>query len=243
MKHIYSIVDNLIKMYPMGAHKHLAKLCSVRDNLEVNIKSYKELKERLGNDSIEVQTVKQTLSVLEEKIIYYSRQLLLINSIELNDSKKASIYWLLRLVLNTLDHSSSCGHLFCFIPDYYIETLISLCSSIRFNFTIPLDDNSMPSKGEFESLLQHFSSFIASHFSDQRISIAEIKDNLSQQIASLVSNPQTLNALESISFDNRIKLVKSLCKPYENRAWAQSNWTMVCINFDINLFYFFVYYL
>ena len=231
MKDIYKIIDNLIKVYPLGAHKHLAKICSIGDHLHEYIKSYKELKERVESQSIKPneETLQQTLSILEEKIIWYSRQLIIINSIELNQTKRQSIYWLMRLILNTLDHSSSCGYLFSFIPDYFIEALNSMFSSIRFHFAIPSKVDSISLHSEYESLLQHFSSFIASHFCDQRITIAEIKDNLSQALASLVSNPETLRALESISFEKRIILVKSLCKPYENRAWAQNNWTMVCI--------------
>ena len=139
MKDIYRIVDNLIKVYPMGAHKHLAKICSVGDHFNEYVKTYKELKQRLETESIKSneETLRQTLSVLEEKIVSYCRQLILINSIDLNRTKRESIYWLFRLVLNTLDHSSSCGQVFSFIPDYFIETLISLFSSIRFYFTIP----------------------------------------------------------------------------------------------------------
>jgi Kip1 ubiquitination-promoting complex protein 1 len=136
----------------------------------------------------------------------------------------------MKLLLNTLEHASSCGHLFSFVPDYFIESIISLSSAIRFYFTLPSDECSDTSKQEYEQLLIQFASFIATHFCDERVAIAEIKDNLSQALASLVSNPETLMALESIPVNKSKKMVRSLCQPYENRAWAQSNWTMVCIN-------------
>lgn len=219
----------------MGAHKHLAKLCAIRENLDEYLKSYKELKDRFRSEPMPEEVVQQTISVLETKIVSYSRQLIIINSSELNEPKKANMFWLMKLLLNTLEHASSCGHLFSFIPDYFLETAISLFSAIRFYFTIPSKECSETSKQEYESLLQQFASFIGSHFCDERVTIAEIKDSLSQALASLVSNPETLTALESIAVDKRLKLIESLCQPYENRAWAQSNWTMVCI---ISFIYF-----
>jgi Kip1 ubiquitination-promoting complex protein 1 len=226
MKHIYTLLDNVIKLYTLGAHKHLAKLCAIREHLEEFTESYRELKERYKTGSIDEEVAEETFSVLESKIMSYSRQLILINSNELNESKKANIFWLMKLLLNTLEHASSCGHLFSFIPDYFLETLISLCSAIRFSFNVSSDGTT---KQEYESLIKQFASFIASHFNDERVTIAELKDNLSQALASFVSNPETLSALESISVDKRMQMVRSLCQPYENRAWAQSNWTMVCI--------------
>ena len=226
MKDMYVLIDSLVKMFAIGANKHLTKLCSVSDQLEEYIKAYKDIKGRFSSEPRNEANISHTLNVLEERIIALGRQLVLINSIELNRSKKESIYWLFTLVLNTLQHSSSCGHLFPFVPDYFIETLISLFSSIRFYFITPSSSSDL-SKQEYESLLGQYSSFIASHFCDPRITIADIKDNLSQALASLVSNRETLRALESISFEQRIKLVTCLCKPYENRAWAQTNWTLV----------------
>lgn len=225
MKDIYILVDSLVKLFPIGAHKHLTKLSSIGDQLDEYIKTYNQLTERFASEAKRESTVSRTLRVMEEKIVGLGRQLVVINSIELNGSKRQSISWLLALVLNTLRHSSSCDRLFSFIPDYFVEALISLFSLMRFH--LPPTDADQRQKQDYPSLLGQFSSFVASHFCDQRITIPEIKDNLSQALASLVSSQETLKALESISFEERIKLVQSLCRPYENRAWAQTNWTLV----------------
>ncbi|GFR15082.1 e3 ubiquitin-protein ligase RNF123 [Trichonephila clavata] len=62
---------------------------------------------------------------------------------------------------------------------------------------------------------------------DERVVNAELKDSLVQALASYVCYPATLQALESMDPDSRLIMTKALLQPYENRAWAQSNWILI----------------
>lgn len=60
----------------------------------------------------------------------------------LTPDKRASLVWLLRVVLNTLERASQHGDLFAFVPEFYVETMVELCVAIRsyFSPTLPLQE-------------------------------------------------------------------------------------------------------
>lgn len=69
--------------------------------------------------------------------------------------------------------------------------------------------------------------FIAVHFADPRIVIAETKDTLTQALSMFICNRTMLTALEAMPHDSQAIMVRAILRPYENRAWAQSNWMLV----------------
>jgi len=69
--------------------------------------------------------------------------------------------------------------------------------------------------------------FVSTHFADSRIVIAETKDTLTQALSSFICNRTMLTALEEMSSDSQKTMVRAILRPYENRAWAQSNWMLV----------------
>ncbi|XP_015793426.1 E3 ubiquitin-protein ligase RNF123 [Tetranychus urticae] len=238
LKHVYAIIDGLVRLYPTGAHKQLSKYCAIREHLLELADALEELK-KMENVSDESQTIIQnTTKVLEKEFLIRARQMALINSTVLTASKRADIYWLLKLLLNTLDHASSCSYLFSFIPDYHIESCLNLSYAMRFYFgsTISAKYKGSPTysglfnpehEKEYHELLQQLCIFIASHFGDERIVNADLRESIAQALASLVSNPETLRILENIPQSSRTKMIKSLTAPYENRAWGQSNWILL----------------
>lgn len=56
---------------------------------------------------------------------------------------------------------------------------------------------------------------------------SDLKDSLAQALASLIASPETLHALEGVAVESRVKMIKCLIQPYENRAWAHSNWILL----------------
>ncbi|XP_053210513.1 E3 ubiquitin-protein ligase RNF123-like isoform X2 [Panonychus citri] len=238
LKHVYVIIDGLVRLYPTGAHKQLSKYCAIREHLLELADSIDELKkmENAGEENKEV--IQNTIQVLEKEFLTRARQMALINSTVLTSSKRADIYWLLKLLLNTLDHASSCSYLFSFIPDYHIESCLNLSYAIRFYFGSTISSKYKGSstfsglfnpeqEKEYHELLQQLCVFIASHFGDERIVNADLRESIVQALASLVSNQETLRILESIPQSSRLKMIKSLTAPYENRAWGQSNWILL----------------
>lgn len=74
--------------------------------------------------------------------------------------------------------------------------------------------------------------FVATHFADTRIIIAETKDILTQALSSFICNRTMLTALEEMPEASQVTMVKAILRPYENRAWAQSNWMLVCFEYN-----------
>ncbi|XP_074594446.1 kip1 ubiquitination-promoting complex subunit 1 [Brevipalpus obovatus] len=245
MKHVYILINGLICLYTYGAHKQLGKYCAVRENLFELADALEELKSIPFEDEEAGNVIKNSIKILEKDLLIRARQLALVNSTILTTSKRADIYWLLKILLNTLDQASSCGYLFSFIPDYHIESCMNLCYAIRFYLgtsnNFPTDavsstlrknlcsnaSSSSYQRSEYRELLHHFCSFIASHFGDQRIVNADLRESVAQALASLVSNQESLRILETIPQPSRLKMLKSLTAPYENRAWGQSNWILL----------------
>ncbi len=82
---------------------------------------------------------------------------------------------------------------------------------------------------EVDKVLQDVAEFVSSHFADTRIVIADAKDTLTQALSMFICNRTMLTALEQMSEGSRTNMIKSILRPYENRAWAQNNWMLVRI--------------
>lgn len=78
-----------------------------------------------------------------------------------------------------------------------------------------------------QRVLTDVAEFVATHFADSRIIIAETKDTLTQALSSFICNRIMLTALEEMPEISQVSMVKAILRPYENRAWAQSNWMLV----------------
>ena len=241
LKHVYILIDGLARLYSTGAHKQLGKYCGVRESLFELSKSIQELEALKDNDEDVCTAIENSTKILKKELLLRARQSALINSTVLTASKRADIYWLLKLILNTLNQASAAGYAFAFVPDYYIESCLNLCYAVRFYFGSSASFKTNCNKisfspsftsdqvKEFDDIISQFAIFVASHFGDERVVNADLKENMLQSLASLVSNPDTLKFLEKMPHNNRLKMIKYLTEPYENKAWAQSNWILLRI--------------
>lgn len=78
-----------------------------------------------------------------------------------------------------------------------------------------------------EKLLEMSSNFLARNVSDSRIILASCKDALIQSLGVLACHERGIIFLENIQPENQLTMVNSLLRPYENRAWGQSNWLLL----------------
>lgn len=62
---------------------------------------------------------------------------------------------------------------------------------------------------------------------DQRVIIASCKDALIQALGTLTCHESGIKSLENSPDRSQLLLVKALLRPYENRAWGQSNWLLL----------------
>ena len=164
------------------------------------------------------------MKVFDLKLSEQARHMAWVRAAVYTDEKQLQLSWLLKSVLSTLKAASEEGNMFSFVPDFYLEALTDLSLSLRSHVhpTVPIEK--IP---DYQEMLQDVAQFLCDHFLDQRIVHANAKDTLVLTLAGFVSNPMTLRAMESVPEKSKINVINNLLRPYENRAWAQSNWILV----------------
>ncbi|GFR16698.1 e3 ubiquitin-protein ligase RNF123 [Trichonephila clavata] len=225
---LIELLDGIVRLYHIAAHRQLEKMCALRDTMHEYRHALKEIEKRLkvqkGDVEEELNLAKQ---VFLEELVEQGRHQAWISSVVYSSDRQADVYWLLQILLRTLSQSSETGLLFSFVPDFYVEACIKCCHALRNFFPPAAPADSLPAFAGHHELLIKYGSFLAHHFSDERVVNAELKDSLVQALASYVCYPATLQALESMDPDSRLIMTKALLQPYENRAWAQSNWILI----------------
>ncbi|KAM3961351.1 E3 ubiquitin-protein ligase RNF123 [Aphomia sociella] len=114
--------------------------------------------------------------------------------------------------------------LFAFVPEYHVDAMLELCNTLRLYMhpTVPIQQ--LP---EWEELVVSCASFLCAEFADQRIVLASTRESLVQTLASFATQPTTMRAIEKVPIKQQMRMVEELLRPYQNRAWAQSNWVLV----------------
>ncbi|KAK2581027.1 hypothetical protein KPH14_006075 [Odynerus spinipes] len=229
---LLELLDGIILFYHVAAKKQLAKVASLRDSMSEYVTALADIKARLelvkdkqddGSRLIQNE-LSRTRDVFSTKLSEQARHMAWIRAAVYSEEKQEHLAWLLRVVTLTLKNASDEGNMFSFVPDFYLEALSDLCVGIRNHVhpTTPIEKIS-----GYREMLLDAAEFLCEHFLDSRIVHANAKDTLILTLAGFVSNPLTLEALENVSEESRRKVVSNLLKPYENRAWAQSNWVLV----------------
>lgn len=146
-------------------------------------------------------------------------------SVALGDHRRNLLCWLLKIVLRSLHESSIQGPLFTFVPEIYINVLpILLDAVLDFSFHDTKEQYDLKSTKE---LIEFAAEFLGRHSSDARVFQASCRDSLLQALGTLICHETGLRELEKSSADSHFALTYSLLKPYENRAWGQSNWLLL----------------
>ncbi|XP_047540342.1 E3 ubiquitin-protein ligase RNF123-like [Vanessa atalanta] len=114
--------------------------------------------------------------------------------------------------------------LFAFVPEYHVDAMLELCNTLRLYMhpTVPVQQVS-----EWEELVVSCAAFLCSEFADPRIVLASTRESLVQTLASFATQPATMRAIERVPLKQQMCMVEELVRPYQNRAWAQSNWVLV----------------
>ncbi|XP_073962464.1 E3 ubiquitin-protein ligase RNF123-like isoform X2 [Choristoneura fumiferana] len=114
--------------------------------------------------------------------------------------------------------------LFAFVPEYHVDAMLELCNTLRLYMhpTVPVQQ--IP---DWDELVVSCASFLCAEFADQRIVLASTRESLVQTLASFATQPGTMRAIERVPLKQQMSMVEELVRPYQNRAWAQSNWVLV----------------
>ncbi|CAG2053321.1 unnamed protein product [Timema podura] len=86
--------------------------------------------------------LRRATQVFEDKLMEQSRHMAWVRAAVFSPEKQSHLAWLFRVVLQTVKLSSQEGQLFSFVPDFYLEALVELCTALRtyLHPTCPIDN-------------------------------------------------------------------------------------------------------
>ncbi|TDG39653.1 hypothetical protein AWZ03_013926 [Drosophila navojoa] len=242
------LLDICVLFYYSAGHKYIVKIASVRDEIATlnevlkETKYYREDIERrllaleqhtsvcMNENHQHVMSelrskFSQRQNVFATRSISLARKQVWLRAVALNNHRRLLLIWLLERVLRSLSSASSVGSLFAFVPEVYINTLPILLDSV-----MDFSHHDMCTQFEVsdaECSLNSAAEFLAIHSADSRIVLASCKDSLLQALGTLTCHKAGVRALERSSKRAQSSLVRALLRPYENRAWGQSNWLLL----------------
>ncbi|XP_017143160.1 E3 ubiquitin-protein ligase RNF123 [Drosophila miranda] len=242
------LLDLCIMFYYSAGHKYIVKIGSVRDEIAAlndvlkETKYYREDIERkllaleqhanvCMNDAHQNvmgelrSKFGQRQNVFATRSISLSRKQLWLRGVALNNHRRSLLIWMLERMIRTLTSASNTGPLFSFVPEVYVNTLPILLDAV-------MDFSHHDMKAQFEATdsdcaVTSAAEFLGVHSADPRIVLASCKDSLLQALGTLTCHKSGVRALERSSRRSQVALVRALLRPYENRAWGQSNWLLL----------------
>ncbi|XP_035827720.1 E3 ubiquitin-protein ligase RNF123 [Aplysia californica] len=227
---LQDLLDAVVLLYHIAAHKQLGKMCALRESMQDFITNLQDTETKLSEcpeDLLEVRNhLENARNVFLEKITEQARQIVWVNRIIYSPNKQKDMVWLMKVVLKTVEKASKYQKLFQYVPEFYIETAVNTFNALR-NYLHPT--TSFHAIPDLPNILSRYASFLVDHFFDSRIVSNDLKDTLVQALACFTCYPDTLKILEDLPMDRRISMIQSLISPYENRSWAHTNWILVRI--------------
>ncbi|XP_065723172.2 E3 ubiquitin-protein ligase RNF123 [Drosophila suzukii] len=242
------LLDLCIIFYYSAGHKYIVKIATVRDEIAAlnevlkETKFYREdIERKLGaleqhanvcmneNHQHVMSELRSKFSqrqnVFATRSIALARKQIWLRGVALNGPRRSLLIWLLERMLRTLTSASNTGPLFSFVPEVYVNTLPILLDAV-------MDFSHHDLKAQFEASdaecgVNAAAEFLGIHSADPRIVLASCKDSLLQALGTLTCHKSGVRALERTSKRAQASLVRALLRPYENRAWGQSNWLLL----------------
>lgn len=146
-------------------------------------------------------------------------------AVSLNKNKRNLLVWLLRWIINTIERSASEGQLFSFLPETYINATPLLLDTL-----LDLGFHEIQEQYNLQDIfneLKKLATIFVPLLNDSRIALSACKDAVTQVLGILACHKNGIQAYEQIDKNIQADLVRALLRPYENRAWGQSNWLLL----------------
>ncbi|KAM7295288.1 E3 ubiquitin-protein ligase RNF123 isoform X1 [Ixodes scapularis] len=222
---VFRLLDGIVRLYYLCSHAHFLKMNAVREGMRDYLRAVQEVRRNsaLGEPDV-VEALTKAEEVFSDTLSQQARQVAWLSAVVFSKEKQADVYWLLRVVLLTLEEASHSGAAFAFVPDYYVESCIKLLTSLSFYFPPTCNLSDIP--GHYNVLVR-YSTFLAQHFADPRVTNPDMKDALLRALAAHVCPPSTVRALECMPTESSMAMIQALLQPYKNRPWAQTNWILM----------------
>ncbi|XP_058814876.1 E3 ubiquitin-protein ligase RNF123 [Topomyia yanbarensis] len=167
----------------------------------------------------------QRKSIFAKRSMELARKQAWYRSVALGSHRRNLLCWLMGIICETLQRFSQDDVLFSFLPETYVNVVPVLLDTIldfSFHDTALQHDLSADS-----SLINAAAEFLAQHLADSRVILASCKDALIQALGSLTCHEAGIRSLEQASPKSQLAFIRALLRPYENRAWGQSNWLLL----------------
>ncbi|XP_013113066.2 E3 ubiquitin-protein ligase RNF123 isoform X2 [Stomoxys calcitrans] len=245
---LYDLLDLCVLYYYCVGHKYIVKIASVRDEIAalndvlLETKFYREdvekklqvledhasvcMDEQHSHVVSELRTkFSQRENVFAKRSIELARKQAWYRAVALGPKRRKLLTWLLDKALRTLNASSKEGPLFSFVPEVYINILPILLDTV-----MDFSNHDLLVQFEIqdsECVIDAVANFLSIHSADSRIVLASCKDSLLQALGTLTCHKAGIQALERAPRKSQVALAKALLRPYENRAWGQSNWLIL----------------
>ncbi|XP_058056698.1 E3 ubiquitin-protein ligase RNF123 [Anopheles bellator] len=248
---VCELLDSCVIFYNAVAHKYVVMIADLRDNIthlsdilletKTNCDEVMHNLEELKRCSVDgknsggynQQSHEELLSELDarfgqRKSIFAKRSMELARkqawyrSVALGSHRRSLLCWLLGIIFDTVHRFSEDEVLFAFLPETYVNvTPFLLDTVLDFSFHDTALQHDLTAD---RPLIQTAANVLARHLGDGRVVQASCKDALIQALGSLTCHEAGIRALEGATAENQQALVRALLRPYENRAWGQSNW-------------------
>lgn len=227
---LMELLDGVMLMYHISAHKQLGKMNVMKEHIQEFIQSYKDTLNKLESCPVEMSDVREELvrakSVFLDQITVYARQLCWVRAVIYSKPKQQDVAWLMKAALKTVSKASKYKLLFQYMPEFYLDIVMNTHNALKNYFNAYVQFESLP---EYPDLIKNYADFLVSHFADNRIVIADTRDNIIQGLACFTCYEKSLKVLESLPLEKCKQMLEALIAPYENRSWAQTNWILVRI--------------
>jgi len=227
-KTLVEILDSIILMYNTSVHRQLSKVHGVTETMREHSKALNDTRKKIKKCPPDRQDI--IFELLRAKVVFskevseVARHMGWVKSVIFSMEKQEDLHWLLKCVLKTIENARNCGALFVFMPDFYMENGIYLFQAL-WNYFMPL------TVGEhvegYEATLSTMASFLATALCDERLVSPDVCDTIIQGVATFVCYPQTLAAIEGVSFEQQDKLMRCLMSAYDKRTWVHTTWILV----------------
>ncbi|CAG0892783.1 unnamed protein product [Cyprideis torosa] len=171
--------------------------------------------------------IKEARKIVEDRVIELGRSFAWIRAVIYAEREAKEVCLVHALSSQTIWAASKADKIFGFLPDYYIECVVSSFTAYRQCFLPTFSEAVAPD--QHQKMLTQMAELLIVHFPDERVVFADSRDHLTQCLASFVAREEGIRAIESLSEEHCRSFVFHLLQPYEKRQWAQTNWILVRI--------------
>lgn len=169
---------------------------------------------------------KITLHCRQQRSLELARKQLWYRAVALNARRRDLLEWMLHCIFRTLHSASQEGVLFAFVPELYLNVLPNLLDTCLDFGHHDLAVQYEQSAG-LDVALRVGTEFLAECVADDRILLASCKDAMLHALGTLTCHAGGVRQLEQITPSAQRHLAMGILRPYENRAWGQSNWLLI----------------